>query len=82
MTYRWETPASVWQEDERSGQFELLASEGLGHVDWQAHAPGRLPDVARLLSGRAAQLGLELRRLDGFQGPAAYATAPTGGGSW
>ena len=46
-------------------------------------APGpRLPDVVRLLSGRAAQLGLELRRLDGFQGPAAYATAPTGGGSW
>ncbi len=48
MTYRWETPASVWQEDEQ-GQFALLASEGLGRIDWQAHAPGRLPDVARLL---------------------------------
>lgn len=49
MAYRWETPASVWLEDERSGQFELLASEGLGLVDQQAQARGRLPDVARLL---------------------------------
>ena len=49
MAYRWETPASVWQEDERSGQFELLATEGLGRIDWQAQAHGRLPDVARLL---------------------------------
>ena len=49
MAYRWETPASVWQEDERSGQFELLATEGLGRIDWQAHARTRLPDCAHLL---------------------------------
>lgn len=49
MAYRWETPASVWLEDDKSGQFELLASEGLGRIDWQAQARGRLPDVARLL---------------------------------
>jgi hypothetical protein len=49
MAYRWETPASVWLEDDRSGQFALLTSEGLGRIDWQAHARGRLPDVARLL---------------------------------
>jgi hypothetical protein len=49
MTYRWETPASIWQEDERSGEFALLATEGLGQVDWQAHARGRLPDVAHLI---------------------------------
>ncbi|HEV7712375.1 MAG TPA: type VII secretion protein EccE [Asanoa sp.] len=42
----------------------------------------RLPEAARTLAGRAGQLGLKLRRLDGLQGPAAYATAPTGGGSW
>ncbi len=41
-----------------------------------------LPEAARTLSGRAGQLGLKLRRLDGWQGPAAYATAPTGGGPW
>jgi hypothetical protein len=49
MAYRWETPASVWLEDEKSGQFELLATEGLGRIDWQAQARRRLPDVARLL---------------------------------
>ncbi|TFW28505.1 hypothetical protein [Massilia horti] len=49
MAYRWETPASVWLEDEHSGQFELLASEGLGRIDRHAQARGRLPDVARLL---------------------------------
>jgi hypothetical protein len=49
MAYRWETPASVWLEDDNSGQFELLASEGLGRIDWQAQARGRLPDVAHLL---------------------------------
>jgi hypothetical protein len=49
MAYRWETPASVWLEDDTSGQFELLATEGLGRVDPQAEARGRLPDVARLL---------------------------------
>ncbi len=49
MAYRWETPASVWQEDDRSGEFELLSTEGLGRIDWQAHARGRLPDVAHLL---------------------------------
>ena len=49
MAYRWETPASIWQEDEKNGQFELLATEGLGRIDWQSHAGARLPDVARLL---------------------------------
>jgi hypothetical protein len=49
MAYRWETPASVWLEDDTSGQFELLATEGLGRFDRQAGARGRLPDVARLL---------------------------------
>ena len=49
MAYRWETPASVWLEDENNGQFELLASEGLGRIEWQAQARGRLPDVAHLL---------------------------------
>lgn len=49
MAYRWETPTSVWLEDDTSGQFELAASEGLGRIDWQAQARGRLPDVAHLL---------------------------------
>ena len=49
MAYRWETPTSVWLEDDKSGQFELAASEGLGRIDWQAQARGRLPDVAHLL---------------------------------
>lgn len=49
MAYRWETPASVWLEHEDSGQFELAATEGLGRIDWQAHARGRLRDVAHLL---------------------------------
>lgn len=49
MAYRWETPASVWLEDESSAQFELASSEGLSRIDWQAQARGRLPDVAHLL---------------------------------
>jgi hypothetical protein len=49
MAYRWETPVSVWLEDEHSAQFELLSSEGLSKIDWQAQARGRLPDVAHLL---------------------------------
>ena len=49
MAYRWETPTSVWLEDETNGQFALQASDGLQHIDWQAHARGRLPDVAHLL---------------------------------
>ena len=49
MAYRWETPASIWQEDEGSGEFALVASEGLGPVDWQGRARRRLPDVAHLL---------------------------------
>jgi hypothetical protein len=48
MAYRWETPASVWLEDD-SGQFELVSSEGLSPIDWQAQARGRLPDIAHLL---------------------------------
>jgi hypothetical protein len=49
MAYRWETPTSIWLEDERSGQFELASSAGLGRVDWQASARGRLADCAHLL---------------------------------
>jgi hypothetical protein len=49
MAYRWETPSSVWLEDDKRGQFELLATEGLGRIDWQGQAHGRLPDCARLL---------------------------------
>ena len=49
MAYRWETPASVWLEDETSGQFALAASEGLSRIDWQGQACARLTDVAHLL---------------------------------
>jgi hypothetical protein len=49
MAHRWETPASVWLEDDSSGQFELAASEGLGRIDWSNHARGRTLDVAHLL---------------------------------
>jgi hypothetical protein len=49
MAYRWETPASVWLEDESSGQFELAASEGLSRIDWQGQARARVADVAHLL---------------------------------
>jgi hypothetical protein len=55
MAYRWETPASVWLEDDKTGQFELAASEGLGRMAWNARAggrdagEGRIADVARLL---------------------------------
>lgn len=52
MAYRWETPASIWQEDE-DGTFALLATQvaraGLTPVDWHGHARRRLPDVAHLL---------------------------------
>jgi len=58
MAYRWETPASIWQEDEASGEFALLASEGLGPVDWQGRARQRLPDVAHVLG---ASLPLDCR---------------------
>src|SRR5437763_812253 len=49
MAYRWETPASVWLEDEDSGQFALAASEGLGRIDWGAQQRARVGDVAHLL---------------------------------
>jgi len=61
MAYRWETPASVWLEDEqddqgsrqadrpRTGQFSLAATEGLGRIDWGAQQRARLDDVAHLL---------------------------------
>lgn len=58
MTYRWETPASIWHEDDKSGEFSLLASEGLGPVDWQGRARQRLPDVAHVLG---ASLPLDCR---------------------
>jgi hypothetical protein len=49
MATRWDTAASTWLEDETSGQFALQSTTGLGPVDWQAHARGRLPDCAHLL---------------------------------
>ena len=49
MAFRWETPASVWLEDENTAQFQLASSEGLSRIDWQVQARGRLPDVASLL---------------------------------
>lgn len=49
MAYRWETPASVWLEDDQTTQFALASSEGLSHIDWHAALRGRLPDVAHLL---------------------------------
>jgi hypothetical protein len=49
MAYRWDTPASTWLEDERSGQFALTASAGLGRIDWATQTRGRLADCAHLL---------------------------------
>lgn len=54
MAYRWETPASVWLEDDR-GQFALAESAGLGRVAWQAHARARVADVAHLLGASLPQ---------------------------
>jgi len=65
------------RRDERS------APAVLAHTVVRLAAPAaRLPEAARTLAGRAGQIGLSLRRLDGLQGPAAYASAPTGGGLW
>ena len=55
MTIRWETPASVWLEDDSAAQFELVSSQGLSRIDWQGHARGRLPDVAHLLGASLPQ---------------------------
>jgi type VII secretion protein EccE len=44
--------------------------------------PARLGDAVAELTGRAAQAGLRLRRLDGDQAPAGYFCAPTGGSRW
>lgn len=49
MAYRWETPDSVWLEDDESGQYQLETSQGLSRIEWQAQARSRLPDVAQLL---------------------------------
>ncbi|CAN7702697.1 hypothetical protein LJR289_005700 [Pseudoduganella sp. LjRoot289] len=49
MAYRWETPDSVWLEDDESGQYQLASSQGLSRIEWQAQARSRLPDVAQLL---------------------------------
>lgn len=49
MAYRWETPASVWLEDGAGGRFEPVAGEGLGRIDWNGAARGRLADCAHLL---------------------------------
>jgi type VII secretion protein EccE len=47
-----------------------------------ATVPPRVADTVRELTERAGHLGVRLRRLDGWHGPAAYASAPTGGGPW
>ncbi|RSZ57751.1 hypothetical protein HF313_28065 [Massilia atriviolacea] len=49
MAHRWETPGSIWLEDEHTAQFELASSEGLGRIERQAQSRGRLPDIAHLL---------------------------------
>ena len=43
--------------------------------------PDRLRASVRSLNRTAGRLGVRLRRLDGEQAPAVYATAPTGGGA-
>ena len=55
MAYRWETPSSVWLEDEQSAQFALATSEGLTQIDWQVALRGRLPDLAHLLGASLPQ---------------------------
>jgi hypothetical protein len=57
MAYRWETSDSVWLEDERKRQFELAQSRGISRIEWQAHARGRLPDVAQLLGASRPTCG-------------------------
>ncbi len=57
MAYRWETSDSVWLEDERNRQFELAQGRGISRIDWQAHARGRLPDVAQLLGASTPTCG-------------------------
>jgi hypothetical protein len=74
MAYRWETPASVWLEDDTSGQFKLAASEGLSRIDWQGQAHARLPDVAHLLG---ASLPAECRCAPIY--PEGFAFCPTCG---
>ena len=44
--------------------------------------PDRLRAGVRGLNRTASRLGVRLRRLDGEQAPAVYASAPTGGGAW
>jgi hypothetical protein len=59
MAYRWETPASVWLEDEASGQFAPVAAAGLGSIDVTNAGPGqagaRLADCAHLLGAALPQ---------------------------
>ncbi|MEO7496667.1 MAG: hypothetical protein ABIT83_25905 [Massilia sp.] len=76
MAYRWETPASVWLEDEHSGQFALAASEGLPRVDWQHQSAARLPDLAHLLG---ASLPLACRCAPIY--PEGFAFCPRCGGA-
>ena len=56
MNYRWETPASVWQETEAG--FSLASSAGLSAIDWPGQASERLADVAHLL-GASLPLGCD-----------------------
>jgi type VII secretion protein EccE len=45
-----------------------------------AAVPAQLADAVAGLTARATELGIRLRRLDGWHAPAGYASAPTGGG--
>jgi hypothetical protein len=45
-----------------------------------AAVPTQVQESVEALTARATELGVRLRRLDGWHAPAAYASAPTGGG--
>jgi hypothetical protein len=77
MAYRWETPASVWLEDEDDGSFALAESSGIGALGpggWGAAARGRLADCAHLLG---ASLPLACNHAPIF--PEGFAFCPTCG---
>ena len=48
MANRWQSATSVWLEDTDTGQFELVASHGLGERSWRAGAAQQL-DTAKWL---------------------------------
>jgi type VII secretion protein EccE len=61
----------------RSG--DRIAFSGVVRVIAQSD---RLRAGVRALTRTAGRLGVKVRRLDGEQAPAVYASAPTGGGAW